>query len=172
LWDQIYKKEIDKQYLRNHRFNLTFNQFAYDNFEENLVITEQYRQRAPRGTILKEGCIETLDYLEQDYTLHIITNGFKDVQGIKIEACGLGNYFSNIIVSEDHQLLKPDKAIFRIAETLANTSQDQCVMIGDNFECDVQGALNAGWEAIYFGSPNDSFAGRSIKGLADLRSIF
>jgi FMN phosphatase YigB (HAD superfamily) len=45
-------------------------------------------------------------------------------------------------------------------------------MIGDNFECDVQGALNAGWEAIYFGSPNDSFAGRSIKGLADLRSIF
>lgn len=172
LWDQFYKKEIDKQYLRNHRFNLTFNRFGYDNYEENLVITEYYRQRAPRGTVLKEGCIETLNYLKQNYTLHIITNGFKDVQDIKIDSCGLRHYFSNIIVSEDHQLLKPDKAIFRIAETLADTNHEHCVMIGDNFECDFQGALKAGWEAIYFGDVEDTFEGKRIKGLAELRTIF
>lgn len=173
LWDQYNRKEIDKQYLRNHRFNLTFNQFDYDNYSENLQVTEHYLERAPKGTALKENCIETLDYLTQNYKLHIITNGFKEVQHIKIDGSGLRNYFSQIIISEEHHLTKPDTALFRLAESFAGTSADNCVMIGDNFECDIKGALNAGWEAVYFGKDSgDAFAGRKIEDLAELKEIF
>ena len=88
--------------------------------------------------------------LNKNYHLHIITNGFKEVQAIKIDGCGLRNYFKNIIISEEHNLSKPEEKIFRLAESFADAKTEECVMIGDNFESDIVGALNAGWEAIYF----------------------
>jgi len=174
FWTQYQKREIDKSYLRNHRFNETFKQFDYHNYEENLLIAEQYLSRSPKGTQLKNGCIETLEYLkEKNYQLHIITNGFKEVQNIKINGSKLRPYFSQIIISEEHNLTKPDEKIFRLAEAFANSKQEECVMIGDNFESDVTGALNAGWDAIYFSSENKSdFKGETIKELTELKKLF
>ncbi|MDO9000006.1 MAG: YjjG family noncanonical pyrimidine nucleotidase [Bacteroidota bacterium] len=173
LWQQYSKKEITKDYLRNRRFNLVFNQFNYDNYDENIIITEHYLNRAPKGKHLKEGCIETLNYLKQNYHLHIITNGFKEIQGIKIESCGLKDYFKNIIISEEHQLSKPEEKIFRLAEDFAFAKKEECVMIGDNFESDVEGALNAGWKAIYFAPENSIInKGSHIKNLSELKLLF
>lgn len=173
LWLQYAKKEIDKQYLRNHRFNIVFKQFDYDNYDENLIITDHYLNRAPKGKHLKQHCIDVLEYLKQNYQLHIITNGFKEIQQIKIDGSGLRNYFSNIIISEEHNLTKPDEKIFRLAETLSGAKKEECIMIGDNFTSDVEGALNAGWEAIYFPLEKDEkYTGRSISSLNDLKAMF
>lgn len=173
LWLQYAKKEIDKQYLRNHRFNLVFNQFDYDNYDENLIITDHYLNRAPKGTHLKEGCIEILDYLKENYHLHIITNGFKEIQFIKIDGCGLRDYFKNVIISEEHDLTKPDEQIFRLAEKFAGAKKEECIMIGDNFTSDVEGALNAGWDAIYFSHENSkNYSGKHITSLNELKEIF
>lgn len=173
LWQQYSKKEIDKHHLRNHRFNIVFNKFDYDNYNENLEITEHYLQRAPKGTHLKNGCIETLEYLKANYHLHIITNGFKEIQAIKIDGCGLRDYFKNIIVSEEHNLSKPEEKIFRLAEKFADAKQEECVMIGDNFESDIVGALNAGWEAIYFADKKpENYTGRHITNLPELMKLF
>ncbi len=173
LWLQYAKKEIDKNYLRNHRFNLVFKQFDYDNYDENLIITDHYLNRAPKGTHLKAGCIEVLDYLKQNYQLHIITNGFKEIQHIKIDGAGLRNYFANIIISEEHDLTKPDERIFRLAEKFACAKKEECIMIGDNFTSDVEGALNAGWEAIYFPAvPDKKYTGKLINDLSELKTIF
>jgi putative hydrolase of the HAD superfamily len=173
LWIEYSKKEINKEYLRNHRFNLAFKQFNYDNYNENLVITEHYLERGPKGKHLKDGCIDTLEYLNKNYHLHIITNGFKEVQAIKIDGCGLRDYFKNIIISEEHNLSKPEEKIFRLAETFADAKTEECVMIGDNFESDIVGALNAGWEAIYYTEQKpESYSGRHILNLADLKKLF
>jgi len=173
LWVQYAKKEIDKNYLRNHRFNLVFNQFDYDNYNENLIITDHYLNRAPHGTHLKEGCIEILDYLKQNYQLHIITNGFKEIQFIKIDGCGLRDYFKNVIISEEHNLTKPDEQIFRLAEKFSGAKKEECIMIGDSFESDIEGALNAGWQAIYFNQESFlNFNGKHIKNLQELKMIF
>jgi putative hydrolase of the HAD superfamily len=170
LWSLYNKKEIDKQYLRNNRFNIAFNEFSYSNYKENLEVTEHYLARSPYGKHLKEGCMETLDYLKEKYQLHIITNGFKEVQNIKIDACGLRNYFSCIVISEEHKLTKPDVEIFRLAETLANCTKEECVMIGDNFESDIMGATGAGWKSIYFGKESQEI--KSISRLTDLIDLF
>lgn len=173
FWSRYNKREIDKQYLRNHRFNETFKVFGYDNYDENLSITEQYLKRAPQGNLMKEGCVETLDYLKQNYKLHIITNGFKEVFGIKMNAIGISHYFDQIIISEDHAVNKPDEKIFRLAEEFVKGKKEECVMIGDSLESDVQGALKAGWEAIYLAEDEmHSFKGRSILKLEELRNIF
>ncbi len=173
LWAMYYQRQIDKAYLRNHRFNLVFQLFNYDNFEENLVITERYLAQAPHGKLLKEDCLPVLSALKQHFSLHIITNGFKEAQSVKLDNCGLLPYFSTVIISEEHQLLKPDEKIFRLAESLSGALQHECVMIGDNLECDVKGAINAGWEAIHVSELKPSgFSGHSVSRLSQLKPIF
>lgn len=174
LWQKYYRKEIDKAFLRNHRFNEAFKQFDYNNYNENLLVTEQYLIRSPKGTHLKNGCIETLEYLKnRNYELHIITNGFKEVQNIKIDRSKLRPYFSHIIISEEYNLTKPDEKIFRLAEHLANSDKQNCIMIGDNFESDIEGATNAGWQAVHFSEEkNNSFKGETIKSLLELKKLF
>ena len=173
FWSLYNKRKIDKDYLRNNRFHETFKKFQYDNYAENLVLTEHYLTRAPHGKNLKAGCLEILDYLKHKYSLHIITNGFKEIQAIKIDGCGLRNYFKHIIISEEHQLSKPDEKIFRLAESFSNAKSSDCVMIGDNFESDVQGALNAGWEAIHLSTePIQGYRGKSIATLHELKNLF
>lgn len=173
LWKKYYKKEIDKHHMRNHRFDTVFKAFGYNNYEENLEVTDNYLKRGPKGIHLKEGCIDTLNYLKPNYQLHIITNGFKESQDIKIEVCGLKNYFSQIIISEEHDLVKPEERIFRLAESFAGAKTEDCVMIGDSLESDIEGALNAGWEAIYMaGHKNHNYGGRTIYKLEELKNLF
>ena len=173
FWSLYCKRQIDKQHLRNHRFNETFKLFGYENYEENLLISEQYLNRAPHGSSLKEGCIETLDYLKQNYKLHIITNGFSEVFSIKMKACGIKDYFEHIIISEEHELVKPDEKIFRLAEKFTGASTEECVMIGDSLESDIEGALNAGWEAVYLTEDIlHAFEGRKITKLEELKGLF
>ena len=173
LWTRFYLRQIDRHYLRNQRFHLAFLAFAYDNYKENLLITQHYFRRSPQGKLLKEGCLETLDYLKERFSLHIFTNGFKETQHIKLQNSGLSPYFSTVLISEEHGLAKPDKKIFRLAESMAGTTRDQCVMIGDNLDCDVQGALNAGWEAIYFSEKKpEHYKGHHITSLGGLPLLF
>lgn len=173
FWSLYNRRQIDKEYLRNNRFYETFKKFGYDNYTENLVLTEHYLARAPHGKNLKAGCLEILNYLKPNYNLHIITNGFKEIQAIKIDGCGLRDYFKHIIISEEHQLSKPDEKIFRLAESFSNAKSNDCVMIGDNFESDVQGAQNAGWEAIHLSpEPVQGYIGQSIASLRELRNLF
>lgn len=173
LWKLYNLKKIDKMELRNHRFNNTFKLFNYDNYSLNLEITEQYLSRSPLGTDLNQGCLEALNYLHTKYQLHIITNGFKEVQSVKIKSSGLNMYFKNIITSEEIGYSKPEKKIFKYAEKLANTKPSECVMIGDNYETDIKGALNAGWKALHFNNENISPANTNeIKSLLDLKTIF
>lgn len=171
LWRRYYKKEIDKHYLRNNRFDLVFKKFSYSNYDENLQLTDHYLQKSPYGTHLKDGCFETLDYLKTRYSLHIITNGFKEVQNIKLNTCGLRPYFNQIIISEEHQLIKPEEKIFRLAETFANCKKEECLMVGDNYESDIEGALNAGWQAIWLSSQPKEDKINQINDLTELKRI-
>jgi putative hydrolase of the HAD superfamily len=171
LWQQYYRKEIDKIFLRNHRFLFAFNEFGYDNFDENMQVTELYLQRSPYGKHLKDGCHETLTYLGKKYKLHLITNGFKEVQHIKLDNCGLRSYFDQIIISEEHHLTKPDEKIFRLAETLSNASRHECLMIGDNMESDIEGARNAGWKSVYYSKEKGDQDTYSIDHLLSLKDV-
>jgi putative hydrolase of the HAD superfamily len=173
FWSLYGKGKIDKTFLREQRFKETFKRFNYENESDNALLTQQYLSRAPKGSTLKQGCLEILNYLRPKHTLHIITNGFREIQGIKIESGGIRDFFRNIIISEEHGLYKPDERIFRLAEQLSGAEPAECVMIGDNFENDVQGAIKAGWAAIHLDNENSTESSiTTIHKLLDLKNYF
>lgn len=172
LWQQLSRREITKTQLRHKRFDQTFRTFGHVTETEYISFSEDYLQLAPRGTALLKDCKSTLTYLQKKYQLHLITNGFAETQHIKLDTCGLRPFFKGIIISDEHQYLKPEPEIFRIAEDLAGAEASDCVMIGDSLENDINGAKTAGWEAVYFSPSDRSFSGHCISALSELLMIF
>lgn len=172
LWNQYYRGEADKQHVRDQRFRFTFQHFGYDDEALYLQASQRYLDRAPHGRVLIPGCMEVLDYLSRSYALHLITNGFREVQSIKLDGCGLRPYFSQVIISEEHGMVKPDLRLFQLAEKLAGAESTSCVMIGDNMDCDIRGAVNAGWEAIHFTPGGSTHTGKQIRELKELMQMF
>jgi putative hydrolase of the HAD superfamily len=173
LWHKYSLQLTTKEELRYLRFHKAFLHFKYDDLELSHHWANEYLMISPYKTHLIEGTLEVLDYLQDKYELHIITNGFKEVQHIKLHACNLYPYFKNIIISEEHGFNKPDLKIFELAQSLSNSSHQECVMIGDNFDTDIMGALNANWKAIYLAKENKETLSNHlhINSLIELKSI-
>ncbi|WP_289663240.1 YjjG family noncanonical pyrimidine nucleotidase [Flavobacterium panacagri] len=150
-WRLYQNDKITHQELRFNRLKFSFDALNYVISEENiLAIANDYIEFLTDNNYLFDGAIEVLEYLKPKYKLHIITNGFAGVQEKKINNASLGSYFSTITNSELAGVKKPNSIIFDYALKLAKTSKENSVMIGDDFEADVTGALNAGLDAIYF----------------------
>tara|TARA_B100000674_G_scaffold496014_1_gene524966 strand:+ start:405 stop:1118 length:714 start_codon:yes stop_codon:yes gene_type:complete len=151
LWNAYGKGEIKKEILRYERFNATLRQFGRQDVDLAKDMGSMYVEVSPRQTRLFPMAKEVLLELRQmGYRLHIITNGFKEVQFIKLDNCGLRDFFEVIVCSETVGKNKPALAIYKHAMDLANCYSDEAMMIGDDFVADVSGALNAGLKAILF----------------------
>jgi putative hydrolase of the HAD superfamily len=108
----------------------------------------------PKYNHLFEGTIEILEYLKAKYNLHIITNGFAEIQENKLNNSYITHYFKSITNSEMAGVKKPNPLIFEYALDLAKAKKENSIMIGDCIEADVQGALDAGLDAIFFNENN------------------
>src|SRR5690606_9284850 len=118
---------------------------------------------------------ETLAYLHDKYTLHLISNGFGDAAETKMTTCDLKKYFSTVVISEVVGFHKPHPKIFHHAVGNANTTITNSVMIGDSLDADIRGAQNVGMDAVYFNPgcadiPPD--VKQSIAALAELKILF
>ncbi|MEO8760292.1 MAG: YjjG family noncanonical pyrimidine nucleotidase [Bacteroidia bacterium] len=174
LWHLYSHKKITKEELRNTRFSKTLKKFGAKNEELSSLLENEYIARSPYQTHLLEGANEILDYLKPKYHLHILTNGFKEVQHIKLHESGIKKHFNNIFISEEMGFQKPEKEIFRAAQKVANVDADECIMIGDNYQNDIEGALNADWKAVYLSNrkkriKNDNLF--QIKSLLELKNL-
>jgi putative hydrolase of the HAD superfamily len=150
LWDKYQKAEITKQQLRSSRFFNAMQHFGHDDFELGYKMEEEYVKRSPWQKSLMPGAEETLLWLSKNYSLHIITNGFKEVQHIKLESCGIKQHFQVILISEEVGLSKPDKAIFDHAMDCANAKPFESLMVGDDLHVDVLGAINSDMKGCFF----------------------
>jgi len=172
LWHQYHLNKTTKEELRYQRFYQTFQEFNYHDISLAKKWADSYLTISPYKTHLIEGTIDILNYLNSKYDLHIITNGFKEVQHIKLEESNLKNYFKEIIISEEHGFNKPDLQIFELAEEKAKASKSECIMIGDNFDTDIKGALNANWKAVYFAKePPVNFQHHQLSHITNLVSL-
>lgn len=150
FWEDYRNGVIKKEELRYARFEAALKFFGHADRNMAAEIGEQYIWRSPRKIGLVDGSIEVLEYLRPKYQLHIITNGFEEVQHIKMTSSGLSPYFKHIITSESASAKKPSPVIFEHALDLAGAMSQNSIMIGDHLEADVQGALKAGWKAVFF----------------------
>lgn len=150
LWEYYRKGYIDKGTLRGKRFYSTLLEFGVDDFYLAEVMGEQYIKQSPYQTYVLPYTHDVLHELKNKFKLHIITNGFEDIQHIKIENSGLKKYFTHIITSERANATKPDKKIFDYSLKLAKARREESLTIGDNLELDILGAKNAGIDQVYF----------------------
>ena len=150
LWSLYRNNKISKSLLRSERFGLTLNEFSVYNNDLAVKIGNEYIKKCPLQTTLFPYAIEILNYLKTKYKLHIITNGFDEVQHIKLKASGLTHFFNEIVTSEKVDVKKPDPKIFNYALTKAKTTSMKSIMIGDDLPVDILGAKQVGMSQIYF----------------------
>jgi YjjG family noncanonical pyrimidine nucleotidase len=150
-WKLYQYDKITHDELRYNRLKHTFDALEYSVSDVQIEsIAQNYIELLPQNNCLFKGTIEVLEYLEKKYNLHIITNGFADVQYKKINNSNIGGFFKTITNSEMAGVKKPNPIIFEYALNLAKANKENSIMIGDCLEADVQGALNSGLEAIFF----------------------
>ncbi|TGE17036.1 noncanonical pyrimidine nucleotidase, YjjG family [Hymenobacter elongatus] len=150
LWRLYQSNKITQQQLRSVRFVRTLAKLGVAEAEVPATISQQFTELLPRKSAVFPFTYEVLDYLQTKYTLHLITNGFKDIQHVKLASSGLTDYFQEVVTSECSGHLKPDTRMFSHALARAGATAAESLMIGDNLECDVLGAYNAGIDQVYF----------------------
>ncbi len=150
LWEQYRNGFIKQNELRGKRMRLALLDFKIVNEELSEKMNVRFLELLPTRTIVFPYCFEILNYLlEKKYTLHLITNGFEDVQHRKLKYSGLAKYFTEVITSQGSNYLKPNKEIFEYAFSKSNAKPDESIMIGDNIEVDIAGAINAGIDSVF-----------------------
>ncbi|MBF4465754.1 YjjG family noncanonical pyrimidine nucleotidase [Flavobacterium sp. LC2016-12] len=150
-WKLYQNDQITHVELRYNRLKFSFDALNVAISDENInEIANDYIEFLTDNNHLFDGAIEVLDYLKPKYKLHIITNGFANVQEKKINNALLSGYFSTITNSELAGVKKPNSIIFDFAVNSAKASKENSIMIGDCLDADVNGALNAGLDAIFF----------------------
>ena len=150
LWRLYQSNKISQTQLREVRFVRTLTRLGLAEDQVPATISAEFTDILPQKAAVFPYTHEVLDYLKLKYRLHLITNGFNDIQGIKLASSNLTHYFEEIITSEHSGHLKPDPRMFRHALARTGASAAESLMIGDNLECDVLGAYNAGIDQVYF----------------------
>ena len=154
LWLQYRDGILSKENLRSSRFSETLDKLDIIDKELAEKISSLYVQDSPKKTKLIPHTKHVLSVLQKKYQLHIITNGFKEVQFIKLKNSGIYDYFQNIIISEEIGALKPNKKIFLHAVNLCHSKPKECLMIGDDIISDVLGAKQVGIDQVFFNYHN------------------
>lgn len=154
-WEKFANAEITHDELRYGRLKDTFTAVNISVADEVIYqIADAFIQQLPNHNHVFDGAHDTLNALKNNYSLHIITNGPNLVQERKLKNAGLTSYFSSITNSEKAGVKKPHLAIFEYALQAANANPKQSVMIGDSIYSDINGALNAGMQVVWFNEFN------------------
>lgn len=174
-WKLYQVDKMTHEELRYQRLKQTFDILNYAISDEAIdKISEDYIAFLPDNNQLFDGALDVLEYLKPKYNLHIITNGFAEVQGRKMHNSGLNSYFKTITNSEMAGVKKPHRNIFEYALSSAGVKKENAIMIGDCIDADVRGAIDFGMKAILFDekeihSPKEEII--VIKHLLELKNI-
>ena len=150
LWDKYHHGLITAEDLKWKRMWRTLLDFKIGDEVLSRQLSGKFLEILPTKKLLFPHTTELLNYLlDKKYTLHLITNGFEKTQWSKINNSGLAKYFTHMITSEASNSLKPKKEIFDYAIGKAGALLKESIMIGDNLDADIQGAINAGMDSVF-----------------------
>lgn len=170
-WKLYREEKVSKTQLRYGRLKDTFDFLKIVVSDEQIeAMAVEYIRVLPENNQLFEGTLEILEHLSLKYQMHIITNGFQEVQYLKLEKSGISKYFNQIITSESVGVQKPHPAIFYHAMKLADTTPQESIMIGDNWEADIMGAYQTGMNVIFFNYHQEP-VGANIKSITHLLQL-
>ena len=174
LWELYREDKITKDDLNRTRFLKPLEHYGIHDVELADHLSEDYVYWSPRIVRLVPGTMELLDYLKPKYHLHLITNGFQEVQHTKLSGSGLEPYFETLTVSEEVGVKKPNPEIFRYALRKAHATAEESLMIGDEMAVDIDGARAAGMDQIFFNVKGEHVVGErsfEVRSLIAIKEI-
>ena len=175
-WSLLEQNLITHDELRRRRFQETLENLGVKDLKKSfgLEINEYFLALLPKKAHLIEGAVEVLDYLLPKYELHIISNGWQDIQVNKMKSSEIHHYFGEIITNELAGTRKPDRRIFDYALEATKANLAESLMIGDNYEADILGAISANMDTVFY-NPDNIPTGQKptfdIKKLVELKEI-
>ncbi|MDE6379913.1 MAG: YjjG family noncanonical pyrimidine nucleotidase [Muribaculaceae bacterium] len=163
MWQLHECGQITADFLKGERFRLTV---APDRNDESTVkamrlLNDRYLWLLGECDTPVEGAKDLLSHLSHKHLIGVLTNGFTEAQYRKLHSTGLDRYIQRMVISDEIGIQKPDPRIFRYAEQETGATPDTTIMIGDNPDNDIQGALDAGWQAIYLDRKSKPFSSTS-----------
>ena len=175
LWHLYDSNKIDRIYLRKERFKLVLTALGVEEQHVPPEIGEVYLSICPTKPHVVTYAYEILEYLkDKGYGMHVVTNGFQDVQDIKLISSNLKDYFDHIITSETAGHKKPNPDFFEYTLNLIGSPREECIMVGDNPDTDIKGALNFDLDVIFFNPrlrPHDFKVTYEITALEEIKNI-
>ena len=174
LWELYREDKITKADLNRTRFLKPLEHYGIHDIELADHLSEDYVYWSPRIVRLVPGTMELLDYLKPKYHLHLITNGFQEVQHTKLSGSGLEPYFETLTVSEEVGVKKPNPEIFFYALRKAQATAEESLVIGDEMAVDIDGARAAGIDQVFFNPSGIEVEGErtfEVKRLVELIGI-
>ena len=156
FWKLYREEKITKEALRYQRLKSVFNKLNMSVSDEMIhILSEEYIRYLSSYNNLFPNTIEILEYLKPNYRLHIITNGFEEVQHKKMRNANIDVYFEHVINSEMAGVKKPNPLIFQLALKNAQVSAKNSLMIGDSLEADIMGAKALGFHTLHFNAHDE-----------------
>ena len=176
MWAEYRQGTLPKEQLRVGRFLKTLKKYGIDDYTTAQTYSESYIALCPHLTLLFPNTIETLETLKnRGKKMHIITNGFSEVQHLKLQKSGLEKYFDVVLCSDAFGVSKPDARIFHEALKLSGAKPEFSAMIGDHLDTDVLGANAVGMQGFLFDPKNEYknvLGVHKIRNLEELQMLF
>lgn len=174
LWAEYDMGAISKEELRTTRFRLTLDELGAKGFEHTHKLEDHFVEVCPTKSYLMPYAKEILDYLKDKYHLHILTNGFDEIQEIKLKSGDIHHYFKHIITAENTGFKKPQSEIYVHTLEKLDTEKHHCMIIGDSLITDIPGAKKAEIDHVYYNHENIGHSHdvmHEIKHLKELETI-
>jgi putative hydrolase of the HAD superfamily len=149
LWALYREDKIGKEELNFRRFYDTLCLFGIDDRSLGEAMASGFIEGISARTYLFPHAKEILEYLYPKYPLHIITNGFEEVQFSKLKNSGMDKFFTHVITSEEACSKKPDPEIFQFALRKTGALAEESLMVGDDLEVDIKGARLMGIDQLF-----------------------
>ena len=150
LWDRYHHGYITQEELRWKRMWHTFLDFKIGNEKLAKQLSTEYLEILPTQKLLFDYATEIIGYLtDKGYHLHLITNGFEEIQWGKLRSSQITHFFKKMITSEAAMSLKPHKEIFEYALKITGATLPESIMLGDNLDADIKGAMGVGMDTVF-----------------------
>lgn len=153
--DQVYSQAMAEQITMEemyiYRVQKAFEEFGIGITDEEALDFQKIYADRQRHIHMSETMEEILDYCSEKAELGIITNGPSEHQWNKVKSLQVERWIPqiNIFVSGDVGAEKPDRKLFEYAEHIMGLECAEIWFVGDAYELDVKGAVNAGWNAVW-----------------------
>ena len=176
LWNRYHQGLISADELKWKRMWRTLLEFKIGHEQMARDMSQRFLELLPTKRALFPYTIEILDYLTaKGYQLHLITNGFEQTQWKKLNNSGLEKYFVEVITSEGSNSVNPNREIFDYALLKTGANLHTSIMLGDNPEADILGAINAGMDSVFVNHHHAAIDYKptyTVNHLSELEKIF